>query len=485
MLLSLSYSSLAQATWESLYIVFLSTLFSVNFGLLLGLLLFYTGPTGPSPKRWLYRPLALATNVFRSVPFIILLFALIPFTRWLLGTAIGNNAVLVPLIIGAIPFYGRIAESAFCEIPASLLETAQAMGSTTWQTICKFLLPEALPGLIKGATLTCIALIGYSAMAGIVGGGGLGELAYDYGYEQNRLDITIVTVVLLIILVQVVQSLGDWLAKTRQLRILALLASLLLIICLGTQLLPALHDPKQTLVVGIMSGPEEKVMKVAQQEAYQKYHLKLIIKAFSDYNIPNSALSSGDLDANIFQHRPFLESQIQKYGYKLTPIAKTFVYPFGFYSQKIKTLFDLKPGATIAIPNDPSNEGRALLLLQKAGLIALKPNSGLFATRYDIILNPKQLHIVTMDSAQIARTLPDVTLAGLTNDFVKIAGFSVKQAIIKEGPDSPYTNLIVTREGDHNPLLKILVAVMHSKAVIQATQQLFPDGAAIPAWKNI
>ena len=197
---------------------------------------------------------------------------------------------------------------------------------------------------------------------------------------------------------------------------------------------------------------------------------------------PNMAVDNGDIDANIFQHKPFLDEQLQAKHYDIVAIAKTFVYPFGFYSQKIKNISELKPGALIAIPNDPSNEGRALMLLQNAHLIRLAPNITLLATMRDIVNNPKHLKFKLLDGAQLPRVLKDADLVGINNDFLVPAGLSTQAAILLEGGDSPYANLIVVRKDNaNNPNMKELITVMHSKAVVDATEKEF-DGGAVPAW---
>jgi D-methionine transport system substrate-binding protein len=205
---------------------------------------------------------------------------------------------------------------------------------------------------------------------------------------------------------------------------------------------------------------------------------------FNDYQLPNEALNNADIDANIFQHTPFLNLQVKAHGYHLISIGKTFVYPFGFYSRKFSQLSQLKYGAIIAIPNDPSNEGRVLLLLQKAGLIKLKAKAGLFGTIHDIVGNPKNLRFKTLDAAQLPRIFKDADLVGLTNDYITAAGFTPQNALLKEGADSPYANVIVVRSKDKNKqILKQLVKIMHSPKVLQITKKLFPHGEAIPAWK--
>ena len=196
----------------TIYMVGVSTVFTVIFGLPLGVLLILTDKDGLIPRPGLNRVLSLIVNLARSIPFIILLVLLIPFTRALVGTSIGPTATIVPLTLAAVPFFGRVVESSLREVPRGLIEAAQSMGSSVWQTVSKVLIPESMPGLILGVALTFISLVGYSAMAGAVGGGGLGDLAIRYGYIRNETDVMLVIVALLLILVQGVQWLGDRLA---------------------------------------------------------------------------------------------------------------------------------------------------------------------------------------------------------------------------------------------------------------------------------
>lgn len=191
----------------------LSTVFTLLFGLPLGILLVITGRDGLSPSPALNQVLGTLVNVTRSFPFIILLVLVIPFTRWVVGTSIGPAAAIVPLSLAAIPFFARVAESGLREVDKGLIEAAQAMGCSTWQIIAKVLLPEALPSLILGTALTIISLIGYSAMAGAIGGGGLGDLAIRYGYQRYETPVMVATVVLLVVIVQGIQFLGNRFAQ--------------------------------------------------------------------------------------------------------------------------------------------------------------------------------------------------------------------------------------------------------------------------------
>ena len=197
--------SLGQTAW----MVGWSFLIVVVLGLAVGVILRLASPDGLRPNPIVYQSVGIVVNLARSLPFLILMIALISFTRWLVGTAYGATAAIVPLSVGAIPFYARVVESALREVSPGKIEAAQVMGANTWQVVRKVLLPESLPGLISGATLTLVTLIGYSTMAGAIGGGGVGDFAIRYGYQRFNGEVLLMAVVVLIIIVQLVQSIGD------------------------------------------------------------------------------------------------------------------------------------------------------------------------------------------------------------------------------------------------------------------------------------
>jgi D-methionine transport system substrate-binding protein len=242
------------------------------------------------------------------------------------------------------------------------------------------------------------------------------------------------------------------------------------------------HD-KNTIKVGTISGPETELMQVAQEVAKKQFGLNIQIIEFSDYIQPNSALNDRDIDANMFQHQPYLDQQIKDNHYALVAIGKTFIYPMGIYSNKIKNIHQVKSGAIVSLPNDASNEGRALLLLQKAKLITLKKEAGIYATTTDILENPKKLRFKELDAAQLPRTLPDVDIAIINTNYAIPAGLTpTKNAIFLEGKDSPYANIIVVRADEVNdPRMKQLVAAFQSDAVRKAAQRIFKN-QALPAW---
>lgn len=200
------------ATWETIYMVAVSTFFSYLVGLPLGVVLVATSDGHILENKGVNQVLGSIVNAVRSVPFIIFLILIIPLTRLVTGTFIGTVASIVPLTLAAIPFVARLVETSLKEIEWGLIEAALSMGANAWQVISKVLLPEAMPSLVLGVAITIINLVGYSAMAGIVGGGGLGTLAYYYGYQRYENGIMWITVILLLILVQLVQMLGDTLA---------------------------------------------------------------------------------------------------------------------------------------------------------------------------------------------------------------------------------------------------------------------------------
>jgi D-methionine transport system substrate-binding protein len=267
-----------------------------------------------------------------------------------------------------------------------------------------------------------------------------------------------------------------------------MLRKLLLIITLGliTLGLTACHskEAKNSIRVGTIAGPETQLMEVAKQVALKRYGLQVNIITFSDYTTPNAALADGSIDVNAFQHVPFLTAQIKARGYKLVTIGKTFIYPVGIYSKKITQLSQLPDHAKVGIPNDPSNEARALLLLQSAKLIQLKSTAGFDATPIDISSNPKQLQFVQLDAAELPRALNDVTIAVINTNYAIPAGLSpTKDALFVESINSPYANIIVARiDNQHDPRLQQLIAAYHSPEVLAEAKKLFGDGA-IPAWK--
>jgi D-methionine transport system substrate-binding protein len=235
---------------------------------------------------------------------------------------------------------------------------------------------------------------------------------------------------------------------------------------------------------GVVAGPEYAVAEAAQRVAKEKYGLTVELVAFSDYIMPNTALARKDIDVNVFQTRPFLEEQSAARGYRFAIVAHTFIYPMAAYSKKIKSAGELREGNTVVIPNDPTNEGRALLLLEKAGLIKLKPGRGYTPRRIDIEENPLKLNILELEAPQLPRTLDDrrVSLAVINNSFAAKAGLFLSDGVIVEDQASPYVNLIVSREDNKDEeKVKLFIRSYQSEEVVAAARREFREGA-IPGW---
>lgn len=252
-----------------------------------------------------------------------------------------------------------------------------------------------------------------------------------------------------------------------------LLQSALALAVAATLSSPLLAQDKP-IKVGVTAGPHaqifEQVKKIAEKDG-----LKIQIVEFSDYVQPNAALAAGDLDANSYQHKPYLDQQVKDRGYKLVSAGYTVNYPIGLYSKKVKTLAELKQGAKFGIPNDPTNGGRVLLVLQDKGLIKLRPEAGLKATPLDVIDNPKKLKFVELDAAQLARSLDDLDAAAINTNFALSAGLNpAKDAIAQESAKSPYVNVIVVREQDKDKAwVAKLVKAYHSEEIRKYIQTEF------------
>ncbi|MBN3755717.1 MetQ/NlpA family ABC transporter substrate-binding protein [Paraburkholderia sp. Tr-20389] len=245
------------------------------------------------------------------------------------------------------------------------------------------------------------------------------------------------------------------------------------------------HAEDKVIKVGTISGPDAQIWSVVQKVA-KREGLNVKVIEFNDYVQPNAALDAGDLDANSFQHQPYLDSQVKQRGYKIVNAGLTYISPLGIYSKKLKSLKDLSQGAKVAVPNDPSNENRALLLLQAQGVIKLKAGAGTNgsnATPLDVADNPKKVKLVELDAAQLPRSLSDVDAAAINTNYALAAGMQpTKDSIALEDVHSPYANLIAVRAKDKDqPWVKKLVAAYQSEDVRQFIKTEF-KGSVVPSF---
>lgn len=239
----------------------------------------------------------------------------------------------------------------------------------------------------------------------------------------------------------------------------------------------------QTLRIGIMSGEDEDVWRIVSANA-QKYGLTIKITTFEDYTQPNEALAEHDLDANSFQHKPYLDAQIQARGYKIVPVGYTYVQPIGLYSRKYTSVSALPNGAVIGVPNDPSNEGRALRLLQAQGIIKLRSDVGLLPTALDIADNPKHIQIKELDAGIVGRSIGDLDAAVVNTDWAIKAGIKIPQERIAQEAvqGNPYRNFIAVNTDDANkPWVQQLVASYQQPNVAAEILKVY-HGATLPAW---
>jgi D-methionine transport system substrate-binding protein len=238
----------------------------------------------------------------------------------------------------------------------------------------------------------------------------------------------------------------------------------------------------ETIKIGVTPGPHAQIMEEVKKVAAEK-GLDLDVLEFSDYVVPNQALADGDLQANSFQHQPYLDNQVKDRGFDLVSVGQTVNFPMGIYSKKVKSLDELKDGASIAIPNDPTNGGRALLILADKGLIKLRDGAGLKVSPADVVENPKNFTFAELDAAQLPRALDDVDASVINTNYALEAGLDpAKDPIAREGEKAPYINVIAVRSADKDAAwVKTLVESYHSAKVKDFVAKQF-KGAVIAAW---
>jgi D-methionine transport system substrate-binding protein len=238
------------------------------------------------------------------------------------------------------------------------------------------------------------------------------------------------------------------------------------------------HLVAAPLKVGVTAGPHAIIMEKVKELA-KAQDLDIQVIEFNDFILPNIALNDKEIDINSYQHQPFLDEQVKTRGYKIKSAGKTVLMPMGIYSKKINKLSDLKEGAKIAIPSDPTNEGRALELLEKERLIKLKPSTN--PSLLDIIDNPKKLIFLEIEAPQLPRTLDDVDAAVINMDWVLLAGLNPKSALARESKNSPYANVFAIRDDENRPEIKKLIKIYQSEPVKKFILERF-KGAVLPAW---
>lgn len=476
-----SIPQLVQATWETLYMTAVSMVFVILLGLAIGLLLFTLGRSKGKVMTFFYQLLSVISNICRSIPFIILIILLIPVTRSILGTFLGPTAAIFALVISAAPFFGRLVEIALREVDEGVIEAAHAMGSKPSQIVRKVLIPESLPALISGATVTTITMIGFTAMAGAINAGGLGEVAYQDGFMRNNLTITLVATIIILIIVFIIQGLGDSLVAVVDKRqtvqskrgLIAwgtvALASVITLTVLslgqsqgGTAAVP--------LKVGASPTPHSEILEHIKP-ILAKDGIDLEVVRFDDYILPNKALAEKEIDANYFQHEPFFNLAVSENDYQFTNLGSVHIELMGLYSKRIKDISELKDGAKIITSNSASDWGRIITILQDAGLVTVKEGTDLTtATFDDIAENPKGLEFVHSLNPELLSTVynnDEGDLIAINANFAGNIGLSpTTDSVLVEKEESPYANILVSRQDNAtDKRLEKLNQVLHSKEV--------------------
>ncbi len=492
----------------TLQMFLISGIFSFIFGLLFGVLLTVFKKGGIKENKIIYSILSIFINIFRSIPFVILLVFLIPFTRAIVGTSIGVRGAIIPLIFGTVPFYARQVETALENVSPGKIEAARSMGSSTFGIIFRVYLHESVPELIRITTITAISLVGLTTMAGAVGAGGLGDFAINYGQGLNHSDIIYACIIVLLLFICLLQFIGSFLAKkttNRELirfdkvfnkenkkkyyRNLGILSSIIIVILtiVITVTTISLTDKKKDNVVRIgVCGSNNDQWKAVQYVLNERgYDIDIDLIEFSAYNLPNEALHSGDIDLNSFQHIAYLKNEIKVNNYAITAIGESVIAPLTIYSKKYKTIDDIKASAgtngtnsvkdnalKIAIPKDSTNQSRGIKLLEQAGLIQVDPAAGYTPELKNIQTYYYNIEIVPQDAATLTTTLNDYAAATINATYAIPAKLiPSRDGLLTESTSSgenPYVNVIVARESEKdNEKYKQIVEAFQSQEVAE------------------
>lgn len=419
------------AFYQTLYMSLTALMIGALFALPLALFLYLIRPESPFARKKLYHCLNALINLSRSFPFAILLILLLPFTRLLIGTSIGTNASIVPLTLAAIPFMARLFQQAFLQILPTLMEALLLLGLHPLK-IAQVLCKESLPALIEAMSNSFVVIVGYSTMAGLVGGGGLGQLAIQYGYQMFDPKIMAYTLVCLVAIVATSQHIGNLLSGYFFKR-----SALILLFFLSG----CAKNEDHKLKIAASPSPHAQILEKARPHLLEA-GIDLEILVIADYQIPNRALAEGQIDANYFQHLPFLERSQQELPTTLTPLVKLHIEPLGLYTKKGK---QLSTHPLIAIPNDPSNRTRALEFL--ASLTFLEGST-----------------LIEVDGPMLPRILDDVDGAVINANIAIQGGLCLSHALFLEKPDPRYTNLLVVRQDSlDDPRIQTLKEILSSE----------------------
>lgn len=496
MLGNIQWDKMILAFGETLYMTVIAGLICFILGLGLGLLLYITDKDGLYENKWLNGILTTIVNLFRAIPFIILIILLLPLTKMVVGTILGANAALPALIIGMSPFYARLVQVALREVDKGVIEAAKAMGASNWDIVTKVLIPESKPAWLGGLTSTIVSLVGFTAMAGVIGAGGLGNLAYLDGFQRNFVDVTFMATALILVLVFAFQWIGEVAIasvdkrsntskqpKKLQKGIAIGLSGLLVAGTVATFIHQVKPTSLDTLTIGATAVPHAEIL-TAVKPLLAEQGIELKIVEFQDYVLPNKALAANELDGNYFQHTPYLNKEMSEHGYDLVAVSKVHIEPMAAYSKRYTDLSQLPQRASVLMSNSVSDQSRILALLASVELITLAEGvDATTATFTDIVANPKTLQFKYDVEAKLLPTAysnDEADLIFINTNYALEAGLNPEtDSLLLEGGDSPYANILVTREDNQNdPKIQALIEALHSQTALDFIAEKY-DGAVI------
>ena len=486
------------AIWATIDMVAISGVISFVLGISFGVTLVVTNKGGILENMFIYNFFDKMINAIRSIPFLILMILLIPISRMIVGTGFGVAGAIIPLIFGTTPFFSRQIETAISELDSGLIEASLAMGLSPFEIIFSVYLRESISSIARVTQITAINLVALATFAGaIIGAGGLGDIAFRLGHQNNNPDLLWVSIAIIMVFVSLIQWIGNLVIK-RKFTIRKTIAFLVLV-GLGLTLARSVttietSEEFAVVSVGVVGAFQDQWLAVNEELYDERIRVELVY--FGEWTLPNSALNDGITDLNAFQTIVFLNRAMDENGYDLAVVGSTFVSPMNIFSERLNIpanpertslLPYLEDGAIVGLPSDPINIGRSLRMLEAAGLIDLDPIADFLVTNLDIVNFHVKLEFLFIDANLLPQSLEDVDMAVINAPQALTHGLSARESIFREDTlnieiADGLVNLIVSRAGEEdNPVFLRILNAYQTQAVKDVFENNF-EGAFLPAW---
>lgn len=460
---------------QTLQMVGYSAVITFILGLALGITLFSLSKQYLYRNGFLYQLLSFTLNSLRSVPFLIFIFVLIPVNRFLFKTSFGVISALLPLSLVSISIFSRFIEQALRNVDVKIVERSIAMGATKTQIIKYFLLPSIMEDLVLSFTNTCISLLAYSTVMGVIGAGGLGDYAFRYGYQEYDYNLMYVVIIIFILIVLIIQSIGYYIAKfftlnkERKMKkiLLALLAFVTLVGCTTTEKKVEKPAEKKVIKVAAHTSPMTDMLELVKEDLSKEGYTLELVKV-SDNVQANVALNNKEVDANFFQHKLFMESFNKGNNGNLVVVQTVYDALVSYYSKSIKKIEETPENATVAIPSDPTNMTRALRLLASTGLITLKDPNSYSQTLETISSNPKNLQFTPIGLLNLNEAYQEKDLIFNYPAYAAKINLSPQTngLVLEKGNDLTFAVSVVAREDNKDSdAIKALKKVITSEKI--------------------